>query len=41
MKSVITGVIAAAILAAAAAFVLDTRVQESVAERFQTSGVRL
>ncbi|WP_283094275.1 hypothetical protein [Sediminicoccus sp. KRV36] len=41
MKSVITGIIAAAILAAAAAFVLDTRVQESVDERFATTGVRL
>lgn len=41
MKSVITGIIAAAVFAAAAAFVLDTRVQQTVDEHFQTTGVRL
>jgi hypothetical protein len=41
MKSVITGILAATILSIAAAFVLDTRVQESSEERFATSGVRL
>lgn len=41
MKTVIMGIAAAAILAAAAAFVLDTRVQESTEARYQTSAVRL
>lgn len=41
MKSVITGILAATLLSIAAAFVLDTRVQESSEERFTTSGVRL
>ncbi len=41
MKSVITGIVAAALLSIAAAFVLDTRVQETVDTRFSTSGVRL
>ena len=41
MKSVITGILAATILSLAAAFVLDTRVQETVDERFATTGVRL
>ena len=41
MQAIITGVIAAALLAAAAAFVLDTRVQQDSTDRFQTSGVRL
>ena len=41
MKSVITGVIAATLLSFVAAFILDTRVQETVYERFTTSGVRL
>jgi hypothetical protein len=41
MKSVLTGLLAAALLAAAAAFVLDTRVQRPTELRFQTEGVRL
>ncbi|MFN3447824.1 MAG: hypothetical protein ACK44F_03930 [Roseococcus sp.] len=41
MKAIITGIIAAAAFAAAAAFVLDTRVQQTADERFQTAGVRL
>lgn len=41
MKSVITGIIAAALLSVVAAFVLDTRLQETVDERYATSGVRL
>jgi Flp pilus assembly pilin Flp len=41
MKSVIAGIIAATLLSVVAAFVLDTRVQESVDQRFSTSGVRL
>lgn len=41
MKAVITGIVAAALLSIAAAFVLDTRVQESVDTRFATTGVRL
>lgn len=41
MKSVITGIFAAALLSVVAAFVLDTRVQESTEQRFATSGVRL
>ena len=41
MKSVIIGIVAAALLSVAAAFILDTRVQQGVDELFQTSGVRL
>jgi hypothetical protein len=41
MKAIVTGIIAAAVFAAAAAFVLDTRVQQTVDERFSTTGVRL
>lgn len=41
MKTVIIGIAAAVILAAAAAFVLDTRVQQSAEERYHTQGVRL
>jgi hypothetical protein len=41
MKAVITGILAATILSVAAAFVLDTRVQESTDQRFATTGVRL
>jgi hypothetical protein len=41
MKSVFTGLIAAALLAAAAAFFLDTRVQQPAETRFSTEGVRL
>lgn len=41
MKSVLTGIIAAAVLAAAAAFILDTNVQQPAEARFSTEGVRL
>ena len=41
MKTVIIGIAAAIILAAGAAFVLDTRVQQSAEDRHQTQGVRL
>ena len=41
MQTVITGIVAAAILAAAAAFVLDTMVQQSAQDRHHTQGVRL
>lgn len=41
MKSVIVGIIAAAVFAAAAAFVLDTQLQAGVEDRFATTGVRL
>lgn len=41
MKSVITGIIAATILATATAFVMDTKMQEGVDVRFATTGVRL
>ena len=41
MKAIITGVVAATLLAAAAAFVLDTKLQQESTDRFQTSGVRL
>lgn len=41
MKTVIIGIVAAVILAAGAAFVLDTRVQQTASDRFQTQGVRL
>jgi len=41
MKSVLTGILAAAVIAAIAAFVLDTEVQRPVDQHFVTSGVRL
>jgi hypothetical protein len=41
MKAVITGVVAAAIIAIIGAVVLDTKVQQSSAESFSTTGVRL
>jgi len=41
VKAIITGVVAATLLAAAAAFVLDTKLQQESTDRFQTSGVRL
>ncbi len=41
MKAIITGMVAATLLAAVAAFVLDTRVQQDSTDRFQTTGVRL
>ena len=41
MKAVITGIVLASIFAVTAAFVLDTRVQQTVEHRFATTGVRL
>ncbi len=41
MKAFLAGLLAAAVLAAAAALVLDTEVQRSAADHFQTEGVRL
>lgn len=41
MKAFLVGLLAAAVLAAAAALVLDTEVQRSAADHFQTEGVRL
>jgi len=41
MKAIIAGILAAAILATIAAFVLDVEVQQGVEERFATTGVRL
>ena len=41
MKSVITGLICATIIGTLAGVILDTKFQESVSDRFATSGVRL
>lgn len=41
MKSVLAGLVAAALLATAAAFVLDTRLQAPAEQHFSTEGVRL
>ena len=41
MKAIIAGILAAAVLALAAAVILDSRVQRSATERYQTEGVRL
>ncbi len=41
MKAILTGILAAAVIAALAAFVLDDQVQRSSAQHFQTEGVRL
>jgi hypothetical protein len=41
MRSVITGIIAATLIAVVAAFVLDGRVQAPANEAYQTQGVRL
>ncbi len=41
MKAFLAGVLAAAAIAIAAAVVLDTEVQQSAADHFQTQGVRL
>lgn len=41
MRAIITGILAAALLAAVAALVLDRGFQESAQERNQTRGVRL
>jgi hypothetical protein len=41
MKAILAGIILAAGLATGAAFVLDTGVQRSTTDRFQTGAVRL
>jgi hypothetical protein len=41
MKSVLTGIVAAAIIAIGAWVVLDKNVQRSAEQRFATEGVRL
>jgi hypothetical protein len=41
MKSVLTGILAATVLALVAALVLNTEVQESATQAYQTPGVRL
>lgn len=41
MRAILTGMVAAAVLAVAAAIVLDTGVQQSTREHNQTQGVRL
>ncbi len=41
MRVVFAGIAAAIILAAAAAFVLDTEVQQTAQDRYHTQGVRL
>jgi DNA-binding transcriptional regulator of glucitol operon len=41
MKAIAIGILAAACLALAGAWVLDTRFQQTAEQRFQTSGVRL
>jgi len=41
VKSVLAGILAAAVIAAIAAFVLDAEVQRSVEQQFTTTGVRL
>lgn len=41
MKAILAGILAAILLAGAAALVLDSEVQRSATERYQTEGVRL
>jgi hypothetical protein len=41
VKAILTGILAAVALAICAAVVMDTEFQKSVADRFQTEGVRL
>jgi hypothetical protein len=41
MQAIFAGIFAAALIAVVAAFVLDTEVQRTATEYFQTSGVRL
>jgi hypothetical protein len=41
VKSVLIGIIAALVLATAAALLLDSGVQRSAMQRYQTEGVRL
>ena len=41
MKAVITGLLLAVVVAVGAAFVLDSEVQRSAADRYSTEAVRL
>ena len=41
MKTIITGIVIAVIIAAGAAYVLDTKVQQTAESAFTTSGARL
>ncbi|MDI3308179.1 MAG: hypothetical protein QJR07_13890 [Acetobacteraceae bacterium] len=41
MKAILAGILAAVVLAAAAAVVLDTEVQRTVQQQYHTEGVRL
>lgn len=41
MKGILTGILAAVAIAVIAAFVLDSEVQTTAAERFRTEAVRL
>lgn len=41
MKAVITGIVIAVVIAAGAAYVLDTKVQQTAEVAFTTTGARL
>lgn len=41
MKAILSGIVIAAIIAVGAAYVLDTKVQETVQVAFTTSGARI
>lgn len=41
MKAIITGIVIAVVVAVGAAYVLDTRVQQTAEVAFTTSGARL
>lgn len=41
MKAIITGIVVAVVVAVGAAYVLDTRVQQTAEVAFTTSGARL
>ncbi|WP_268921295.1 hypothetical protein [Siccirubricoccus phaeus] len=41
MKAVLTGIVLAALLAVAAAFVLDTEIQQTAEQHYRTEAVRL
>ena len=41
MKAILAGILAAIMLAGAAALILDSEVQRSATQRYQTEGVRL
>ena len=41
MKTIITGIVIAVIIAVGAAYVLDTKVQQTAEAAFTTSGARL